>query len=66
MSLFTRVAIGCVLLIGLWLCAYGGVRLLLSPRQRWLSECGETYTEVDCWERWQREHPMPDSYGREP
>lgn len=66
MKLFMRIAAACAVPVLLWLCVYVGERFLLSPKQRFMGECTDIYSEIDCWERWSREHPMPESYGREP
>jgi hypothetical protein len=62
----TRVALVCFIAQAVCLFAYGAMHILLSPKERFLSECEEMYPYLDCWERWQREHPMPDDYGRQP
>lgn len=38
---------------------------VLSPRQRFVGDCSEIYNVADCEQRWEREHPMPDDYGKD-
>jgi hypothetical protein len=36
-----------------------------SPKDKFMNDCRDKYDIVDCYNRWQREHPMPDDYGVE-
>ena len=42
------------------------IRLMLTPRQRFIDGCSETYLLVDCMARWEETHPMPADYGKSP
>jgi hypothetical protein len=40
------------------------IRWSRSPYQRFVGDCSETYNVSDCHMRWEREHRMPDDYGK--
>lgn len=42
------------------------IQFMLTPQQRFLDECNETYLMTECMARWEELRPMPADYGKNP